>query len=118
MGSSAKTAFDDNKKDVDQLWKIHEEVAGIGKGRKYGVDVINRAAIVFITACWESYVEDIVREGFAFMLANVPTATAIPMKVRDFATKDEIFTQKDSRKIWDLADGGWRSVLENHKAAV
>jgi len=40
------------------LWVIHEEVAGQGAGRKYGIDVLNRAAIVFVTACWESFVED------------------------------------------------------------
>jgi hypothetical protein len=114
MTSSAKTRFDANRLDIDQLWAIHEDVAGQGPGRKHGVDVINRAAIVFVTACWESYVEDLAREAFDFLLANVPTATAVPSKVRDLATKS-IFDQKDSRKVWDLAENGWRAVLQTHK---
>ena len=57
MASTAKTNFDQQKRDIDQLWLIHQEVAGQGAGRKHGVDVLNRAAMVFITACWESYVK-------------------------------------------------------------
>jgi hypothetical protein len=34
--------------------------------------------------------------------------------VRDRATK-AIFEQKDSRKIWDIADAGWRNVLRQHR---
>jgi hypothetical protein len=117
MPSVAKSQFAENKKDIDQLWSIHQDVAGAGPGRKHGVDVLNRAAIVFVTACWESYVEDLATEAFDFMLANAAVATAIPMKVRNFATK-ELFEQKDSRKIWDIADAGWKSLLQAHKAAT
>lgn len=117
MPSKAKSAFDKNKEDVDQLWKIHEEFSGSGPGRKYDVEVLNRSAIVFITACWESFVEDIAKESFDSLLKNAPNALAIPLKVRDFATK-VIFEQKDSRRIWDVADSGWQSVLIAHKNAT
>jgi hypothetical protein len=40
MPSKSKANFDENKKDIDQLWAIHEEVAGGGPGRKHGVDVL------------------------------------------------------------------------------
>lgn len=114
MPSNAKTKFDENKRDVDQLWAIHQEVAGQGQGRKHGVDVLNRAAIVFITACWESFVEDLVTEAFDYIMTHVPNAQAVPSKVRDLATKS-IFDQKDSRKVWDIADSGWRGLLIAHK---
>ena len=117
MPSVAKTQFDENKKDIDQLWSIHQDVAGAGPGRKHGVDVLNRAAIVFVTACWESYVEDLATEAFDYVLANAPAATVIPMKVRTFATKD-LFEQKDRRKIWDIADAGWKTLLQAHKTAT
>lgn len=117
MPSKAKQGFDQNKKDIDELWVIHESVAGGGVGRKHGVDVLNRSAIVFVTACWESFIEDLAAEAFDFMLANVPTADKIPTKVRDYATKP-LFDQKDSRKVWDLADAGWRSVLTAHRQAT
>jgi hypothetical protein len=117
MPSRARASFDENKKDVTQLWEIHEEISGQGPGRKYGVSVINRAAIVFITACWESFVEDVASEAFDLMFANVPNALALPSKVRDLATK-AIFDQKDSRKVWDLADSGWRQIIAAHRAAT
>jgi hypothetical protein len=117
MPSKAKGRFDQNKKDIDELWGIHQAVAGEGVGRKHGVDVLNRAAIVFVTACWESFVEDLATEAFDFMLAKVPSADRIPAKVRDHATKP-LFDQKDSRKLWDLADAGWRAVLTAHRNAT
>lgn len=114
MPSKAKASFDQNKKDVDELWRIHEEVSGAGAGRKHGVDVINRSAIVFITACWESFVEDLATEAFEFMLANSPTAEKIPGKVKDLATKP-FFEQQNTQKIWEIADSGWRKVLQTHQ---
>jgi hypothetical protein len=115
MPSKARLAFEENQADVNQLWKIHQEFAGGGAGRKWGVDVLNRAAIVFVTAIWESFVEDLAAEAFKFLLSNAPDASKIPTKVKDAATKP-IFDQKDSRKVWDLADSGWRGVLQSHEA--
>src|ERR1039457_7178773 len=115
MPSKAKLAFEENRTDVTQLWAIHQEFAGGSPGRKRGVDVLNRAAMVFITAIWESFVEDLATEAFEFLLANAPDASKIPTKVKDATTK-AIFDQKDSRKVWDLADSGWKGILQSHKA--
>jgi len=117
MQSNAKNRFDANKRDIDELWRIHEEVAGVGAGRKHGVDVLNRAAIVFVTACWESFIEDLAVEAFDFMLSNVPSADKIPSKVRDQATKP-LFEQEDSREVWKLADNGWRALLSSHRGST
>jgi hypothetical protein len=117
VSSKALDNFNENRKDLAQLWQIHEEIAGQTAGRKYGVDVINRAAIVFITACWESFVEDIALEAFDFLVANAPNALALPPKVRNLATKP-IFEQKDSTKVWDLADSGWRLIISQHRTAT
>lgn len=110
MSSNAKAAYEANHTDTEQLWQIHNNYKGSDQGRH----VLNKAAVVFITATWESFVEDLAMEAFDFMLANVATYDKVPAKVRDFATKP-IFEQKDSRKVWDLADNGWRSVLTNHR---
>ena len=48
---------------------------------------MNRAAVIFITACWESYIEDLAFEAFEFLLANASVASMIPMKVRNQSTK-------------------------------
>jgi len=115
--TKAFTHFQENKLDVDQLWKIHQEFAGAGSGRKFGVEVLNKAVIVFITACWESYLEDLARESFKILLDNAPSATALPSKVRDSVTR-HIFEQKDSRRVWDLADSGWKSMMQTHTQEV
>jgi hypothetical protein len=117
MPSRAADRFEENRKDIEQLWAIHEDVAGEGPGRKHGVDVLNRAAIIFITACWESFVEDLATEAFDFLLANVPNAQAVPTKVRNFSTRS-LLDQKDPGKLWDLADSGWRQLLISHRAAT
>lgn len=114
MGSMAKNAFDKNKADINQLWEIHEGFAGAGAGRKRDVEVLNRTAMVFITACWESYVEDLARESFEFMINNVSLARDVPVKVRSLSTK-AIFEQKDNTKVWDIADNGWKAILIAHK---
>ncbi|PIK76367.1 MULTISPECIES: HEPN domain-containing protein [Pseudomonas] len=115
--SNALISFQTNQDDIEQLWQIHEDYAGQGPGRKYGVEVLNRSVVVFVTACWESYVEDLAREAFDFLLANAADSTAIPSKVKNFAVS-EIHKQKDPSKLWDIADQGWREVLALHRDAV
>jgi hypothetical protein len=117
MPSKARVSFDRNRQDVDRLWTIHGEVAGAGVGRKHDVEVLNRAAIVFVTASWEAYVEDVATEAFDLLLANAPSADKIPAKVRTLASK-ELVDAPDKRRVWELADGGWRTVLQKHPDAA
>ena len=117
MPSKAKRAFLKNQEDLTELWNIHEQVAGEGPGRKHGVEVLNRATIIFVTACWESYIEDLATEAFDALLAGASSATALPAKVRTLATKS-IWDQKDASKVWDIADGGWRTLLAGHRKAT
>jgi hypothetical protein len=117
VASAAKGRFDQQKGDIDQLWEIHQEVAGQGAGRKHGVEVINRAAIVFITACWESYVEDVCIEAFDFLLANASDSTVFPARVRALASK-VLRESQDHTQIWRLAGDGWKQILNDHRDAV
>ena len=114
MPSNAKKSFDINQGDIAELWKIHEEIGGQGAGRKYGVEVLNRSAIIFITACWESYIEDLASESFDFLLTNAPTSAQIPKKVKTLASKS-LVADNDKTKVWEIADSGWRTVLQAHK---
>lgn len=70
-----------------------------------------------VTACWESYLEDLAREAFEILLDSSPSALIIPSKVRNSVTK-QIFEQKDSRKVWDLADTGWKTLMQAHSKEV
>jgi hypothetical protein len=93
--------------------EIHQLVAGKGDGRKYGVEVLNRAALVFISACWESYVEDVALEGFDVLVVNAPAADKVPGKLRALAS-DPLRIDKDTRAVWKLADNGWRAVITDY----
>lgn len=117
MPSKSKQTFETNKADIEQLWQIHQDYAGEGRGRKRGVEVLNRSAIIFVTACWESYIEDLAVEAFDFLLANATSAVSIPNKVKSLAVKD-INGHQNPLMLWGLADSGWRAILLNHKQDV
>lgn len=117
MPSNSKHVFEDNKADIEQLWIIHEDYAGQGRGRKRGVEVLNRSAIIFVTACWESYIEDLAVEAFDYLLLNAQDSTAIPNKVKSLAVK-VLREDKNPLQIWEIADGGWRDVVKRHKGEV
>lgn len=111
--SKARDKLDEHKGDIERLRVIHEEVVGAGPGRKHDVEVLNRATIVLITACWEAYVEDVCIEGYEHLLKHAKDAEGIPAKMRVRAS-GALRAAKDERLVWALADNGWRTVLREH----
>ena len=83
--SKALDAFLENYADVKQLVELHTMIGGSGPGRKYGLEVLNKAAIVLLTACWEAYCEDIAAEGLQHLLANSASADALPERLKEEA---------------------------------
>jgi hypothetical protein len=71
MSSRSSINFHDNKKDIELLWHIHAELPGAGKKRRYKADVLNRSAIILISACWEAYVEDVSMRVLISYLINL-----------------------------------------------
>lgn len=106
--------FAENMKEVDRLIVIHETLSGTHRGRRFGMEVINKSAIVLITACWESLVEDIGEQGFEWMVRNTNKHSVIPQKVLTLASKN-LKEDKDEGKIWKLAGDGWRAILQEHR---
>lgn len=109
--SLAREAFDKNLADVSRLLEIHRDVSGDGPGRKYGVDVLNRSAVVLLCASWEAYCEDIVGEVVAHFTEHAP-AKNLPKKLRE-QIADEFGDGQMKMKMWSLADDGWKSVLSS-----
>jgi hypothetical protein len=58
MPSAAWTQFVANCADIDQLLTIHTDIGGGSAGRRK-LEVLNKSAIVLITAYWEAYCEDV-----------------------------------------------------------
>lgn len=106
-----------NLKDVAQLLNIHVRVTGSGAGRRFGVEVLNRSALVLLVACWEAFVEDLAKEAFDAMLATAPDHKVFPNKVLALASKS-LRSDNDARKVWKLAGDGWKTVLLAHRERV
>ena len=108
MPTKARDTFDENAKDVERLLEIHADVGGDAKGRRFGLEVLNKSALVLITAIWEAYCEDVVSEALEHLVNNVPQASHLPKELRKRITAD-IKSEPNDLAMWDLADGGWKS---------
>jgi hypothetical protein len=110
--------FKDNLREVNRLFKIHEEKTGKRRGRRYGVEVLNKSAVVLVTACWEAFVEDLAAEGFDFLVSRARSPSDLPKGLMQEIAR-RVRTEKDDRRIWDLAGTGWKKVvLKAHKRDV
>ena len=110
MSSKARKAFDESCKDIDRLLEIHQHLGGTDKGRRYQLEVLNKSAIVLISAIWEAYCEDIVSEAIEHIVTESPKAGALSKEIRKVVAK-ELKEDKNELAVWDIADDGWKSVL-------
>jgi hypothetical protein len=111
MGSAARKAFGQNCDDIDRLLEIHGDLGGDAPGRRRRLEVLNKSAIVLITAVWEAYCEDIVAEGLRHLVEHAPSADSLPKELRKQVLV-ELTAEKDQLAVWKLAGEGWRTVLE------
>ena len=82
MPSKAKKAFDKNSEDIVRLLEIHQHLGGSGVGRRSRLEVLNKSAIVLITAIWEAYCEDVAAEALEHLVVHVPAGTALPKELK------------------------------------
>ncbi len=115
--SKAWTKFKKNLKDIYRLLEIHEHLGGTGRGRRYGLEVINKSAVILLCAIWEAYVEDLADESFIFLINNSKHASDIPQKVLVKVSK-RLIEKEDKTKIWRIADDGWKEELANYKTDI
>lgn len=110
MPSSASARFEENCHDVERLLKIHKDLTGDARGRKWNVEVLNKSAIVLTCAFWEAYIEDVVDEALGFLTSNVTDAGKLPVDIRKVVAK-AVKDDKNELSPWSLAGDGWRAVL-------
>jgi hypothetical protein len=106
-----------NTEEVFRLFGIHEELSGTGPGRRHKLEILNKSGVVLLVACWEAFVEDLATAAFDVMLAKATSHTVFPSKVLAMAAKP-LRESNDEREVWRLADAGWKTVLQNHRASV
>ena len=112
MASVARNAFDENVKDVKKLLELHVKEGGRDKGRRYNLEVLNKSAIVLITAFWEAYCEDIAGEALAHIVQHAPDASVLPKPLQK-QVLNQLQKEKHELALWKLADRGWRTVIKD-----
>jgi len=112
MPSKARKAFDANTKDIERLLELHTKEGGVQKGRRYGLEVLNKSAVVLITAYWEAYCEDIAAEGLEHIVKHSKSAEALPKELKKEIAK-VINGNKNELELWKIADDGWRTYLKD-----
>ncbi|MDQ3691516.1 MAG: HEPN domain-containing protein, partial [Chloroflexota bacterium] len=117
VASAARRAFDANCQDIDRLLEIHADLGGSGRGRRHRLEVLNKSAIVLLTALWEAYCEDIAAEGLAHLVAHARDWNKIPKELQQRVAK-ELKNEQHELAVWRLAGDGWRTVLSDRLAAL
>lgn len=112
MPSQARKALDANLKDVEKLLDLHEEKGGKLRGRRFGLEVLNKSAIVLICACWEAYCEDLAAEALTLIVRHAKSADQLPKDLKKNVMK-ALAGRKDELAIWAIADGGWRKAAQD-----
>ncbi len=110
MSSKARDTFEANAQDVARLLELHQEVGGADRGRRTGLEVLNKSGIVLMCAVWEAYIEDLAAEVVEHYVDEA-TPEKLPPKLRETIGK-ELKNQKDSDSPWKLAGRGWKRELK------
>lgn len=115
--SQARAAFEENREDVERLMEIHGDLAGDAPGRKRGVEVLNKSAIVLMCAVWEAYCEDLAAEAVEHLVVHAEAATALPKALLKTIAA-ELESDKNDLAIWGLAGDGWKTILRSRLADI
>ena len=104
-------------KDVRRLMQIHKDVGGTGKGRRYGLDVLNKSGVMFVAAAWEAFVEEIATQAIDHILKKAQAHDKVPLPIRK-ATAKGLEAHKNDLKVWDLAGDGWKTVVRSYRDQI
>jgi hypothetical protein len=117
MVSKARQAFDRNAEDIDRLLEIHQGLGGGARGRRFNLEVLNKSAVVLITAIWEAYCEDLAAEALDHMVTHLRDASALPKELKKRIAK-EVKADANEIAVWQLADSGWKAKIKARLVAL
>lgn len=117
MPSKSREKFTENSKDVERLLKIHTDVAGDAPGRKWGVEVLNKSAVILVCAVWEAYVEDVLHEALDHISAKLTDPSKLPLELRKLIAK-QVRDDKNDLAPWNLAGAGWQAQLAKNLESI
>lgn len=111
MPSKARKLFDENAQDIERLLKLHEEKGGTLQGRRRGLEVLNKSAIVLITSFWEAYCEDIASEGLEHIVKYGQSPDSLPKQIKQIIAR-ELKADVNELAVWSLCGDGWKRILK------
>ncbi len=111
MASRARSAFDENARDIDRLLEIHTALGGEGVGRRHQLEVLNKSALVLLTAIWEAYCEDVAAEALEHLIQHSGSPDTLPKEIRQLVAK-ELKAEAHELAVWQLAGDGWKVILK------
>ena len=110
MPSLAWEALQNNLKDIERLLDLHKQIGGTKPGRRHQLEVLNKSAVVLITAFWEAYCEDIAAEASEHLVGNSLSADKLPLELKKQIAA-ELKGDKNEIGVWSIADTGWKAYL-------
>ena len=108
--SNAYKAFQKNMEDIERLLELHTQEGGSEPGRRYGLEVLNKSAIVLITSFWEAFCEDLASDALDIYVKRAKTFDVLPLVLRKRIAA-ELKGDKHDLSPWQLAGDGWRKHL-------
>jgi len=108
--TKARQAFNTSATEIRRLIAIHSDLGGTGPGRRYQLEVLNKSAIVLITAIWEAFCEDLAAEAVDHLVSYVDSADDVPTELKKRIAA-VVKNEKHELAVWKLADDGWRDVI-------
>jgi hypothetical protein len=109
--TKALDAFGANIEDVTALLELHRERGGDQVGRRHGLEVLNKSAVVLICSFWEAYCEDLAAEALGHLVKHTTDPKILPVRLRR-KVAEELKRDKHDLAVWSLANDGWRSILQ------
>ncbi|WP_336341667.1 HEPN domain-containing protein [Pseudomonas atacamensis] len=108
--------FKANIADVIRLIQIHRDLSGSERGRRIGMECLNKSAIVLILASWEAFVEDLAESAFDCILDNATVHTTFPAHVLNLAWSD--FKKTNTNDAFSSIATGWKDILKSYRATI
>jgi hypothetical protein len=115
--SRAQETLLSNAVDIRRIFEIHVQLGGSDPERRRRLEVVNKAAVVLITAIWEAFCEDLASEALNHLVDHSKSPQNLPLELRKRIAKD---LAKDPHQLamWQLADDGWRNLLRKRQSAL
>ncbi len=117
MVSNSLTRYHIQKKEVDDLLDFHSRLRGTqGKGRSAAnLEVLHKSAVVLLTACWESYVENILAESIELIARYLNDSSLLNDDLRksiaSTTSKNLRINKNHDLYPWFFTGDGWRIIL-------